>query len=242
MATKPKIQRGYPQVSAVKDLPTQQSLRLLWDRIYGHDETNTANAAALASAQATIDSQSKLINTLNTQVTKLLPAQGTDQTNTANGTLPQPGGGGGGNQPPPPPTGGDGGQGNLGCSEAGANGHLDPGYPITPESCGKIICGTGNEFPALLAIAVDQPTRDANQSELLDRMVWHMNLAGFPCSRYPTTNGRPWILLFNVGADQYAYRVIDYAAGNFTVPYTTLMVFAGRTPNSTTTPDGGTPD
>lgn len=110
-------------------------------------------------------------------------------------------------------------------------------------SAGQIICGVGNEFASLRGPAVDMPTRTANQNELLDRMVWHMNLQGFPCSRYPTTNGSLWLLLFNIGSTQYAYRVIDYAAQDaFNNTFNTLMVYSGQTPNNSNPPDGGIPD
>lgn len=233
----PKKQRDYPRVNRIKDEDIRETIRLLWNKAFDHGDIIDAQNAAIAAANATIDSQNTLLTKVSQQVVRLSPAAGTDTPNPA---IPQPGGGGGGT--PTPPSGGDGGEGNLGCSEAGTNGHLDPGYSMSIESVGKIICGTGNEFPTLLAIAVDQPTRDANMDELLNRMIWHINLAGFTAARYGTTDGRPWLLLFNVGSTQYAYRVIEYTASDYTIPYTTVMVYGGQTDNSTTPPDGGTPD
>lgn len=133
----------------------------------------------------------------------------------------------------------DGGDGETGCTGAGADGHPTI-VTLDIATAGQVICGTGNEYPALKAITVDQATRDANRDQLLDRMVWHMNLAGYPCSRYGTVAGRPWILLFNLPSNlEVAYRVVGYET--FETPMTTVMVLGGAS-NEIVTPDAGIAD
>ncbi len=232
------IRRGspdLPHVPAVKDPAAQRSLAEVWTRLFEMTQRVDAATAENARLRQEITSLGTSHAALQQRV-RTITALGAPSTAPGAGTM----GPGGGTTTPPPSD--DAGQGSLGCATAGSTGHLTPGTALTLVVAGQIVCGTAQEFPALLAVEVDQPTRDANQSQLLDRMVWHMNLAGFPCSRYPTTNGRPWILLFDFQGAQYAYRVIDYAASDFSVPYTTLMVFGGRSPGVSTTPDGGTPD
>lgn len=134
----------------------------------------------------------------------------------------------------------DDGKGSLGCSECGSDGH--PTVTVKDvETAGKIVCGVAQEFPGLLAATADQPTRDANRDQLLDRMVWHLNLLGFPASRYGTVAGRPWILLFNTpDGTEYAYRVSSYET--FETPFTAVMVFGGASPGTTVVVDAGIAD
>lgn len=215
--------RTYPEVDRIRDLPAQRSLRLLWDKVYDvHERLDAANTRIQQVAATQITDLQKQMLSLTQQVQSFGAFAG--------GTGGSGGGGGGGGKS-------DGGEGDLGCGEAGSTGHVTAGSPLTRETVGKVVCGTGNEFPALLAIVVDQPTRDANRSELLGRMIWHLNLAGFPnVSRYP---GNPFTLLIDIAGVQNAYRVTDYAT--FDVAMATCMVFGG-TSSSPTSPDAGIPD
>lgn len=220
--------RSYPYIGQISDPAARDSLRLLWDKFFSLE-------ASVTSSQSEIAANATAITSLQTDVTKVQNISKLALSKII--TTTNPSGGGGGTTPVD-----DGGLGALGCANAGATGHVDPALPLTPQTAGMVICGTGQEYASLLAIAVDQPTRDANREELLMRMCWHMNLAGFPCGRYGTPAGYPWILLFNVGTTQYAYRVLDYSASDFTIPYTTTMVFGGLTLNAATTPEAGISD
>lgn len=220
--------------------PSAQNLRAIWSQIHTLSDNHATQADIIAAQAATIASlQSTLTSTSQQAKEALLTAGEALTTVSAVGATSSTGAG----TVTPPPTSSpftDTGEGNLGCTEAGADGHVAPGSPLTVEIAGQIICGTGNEYPALKAIAVDQPTRDANRDELLDRMVWHLNLAGFPAMRYGTVAGRPWILLFNIpGGIEVAYRVASYET--FETPFTTVMVFGGST-LEIVTPDAGIAD
>jgi len=236
--TPPTLKRQFPHVDDIVDWRAQQTIRLLWDRVFDLE----------ARVQALTTTVLNLVGATNQQETEIADVKReADQAlalsqQTKSEETPSTGGGT------------DSGQGAYGCSVAGSNG--DIAGDQTPITAGKIVCGVGNEYPALLAVTATQAARDANRDELLDRIVWHLNQAGYPCSRYPTVNGRPWTLLFDAKGPngepvrQYAYRVIDYAAGvvgatsppDHTNSYTTVMVFGGMTVGATTIPDAGIPD
>jgi len=236
--TPPTLKRQFPHVDDIVDWRAQQTIRLLWDRVFDLE----------ARVQALTTTVLNLVGATNQQETEIADVKReADQALALSQTTSQ--------EVTPSPVGpNDAGQGAYGCSVAGANG--DIAGDQTPITAGKIVCGVGNEYPTLTAVAANQPARDANRDELLDRIVWHLNQAGYPCSRYPTVNGRPWTLLFDAKGPngepvrQYAYRVIDYSAGppaatsppDYTTPYTTVMVFSGMTIGATTIPDAGIPD
>ena len=196
------------------------NIRALWERLHALDDQITA-------ANTTITQQASTITTLQTQV-KTVQAQAAQASITAgqpNQTVSSTG------VPTPTPTPSpitDNGQGSLGCSEAGADGHLAAGFPVDVESAGKIICGTGKEFPALLAAVGSQAIRDANRLELVQRMIWHLNLYGFQASAYivsgTITNAYVIILRLPTGT-LYGYRVVNYE--DFTQTMTTTMEFVG---------------
>jgi hypothetical protein len=219
-----RVKPDAPHVERVSDPAAKLSLVEVWKRLQlieaNHDDLATAHD--ILSGTVTALSQAQSVLTASAQLQNARQAR-------AAATV----------APPPPPL-DDGGQGELGCSSAGPNGHLPPGTILSLMVAGQIICGTSNEFPALLAVTIDQPTRDANRNELLDRMCWHMNLAGFPTGRYPTGAAADFDLLFDFQGSQYAYRVVSYDL--FDSPMTTMMLFAGQTPGATTTVNGGTPD
>lgn len=131
------------------------------------------------------------------------------------GTTPTPGG--------PGPD--DGGAGAAGCAAAGSDGHATG--TLTAELAGQIVCGTGNEFPALKLAAVDQTTRDANQLELLLRMIWHLNQAGFTAGRQQNPSGivSGDKLTVQVGAVFFAYDVFEGVPFNVDMPTQMLQVF-----------------
>ena len=244
----PELKTQYPHVDGVADWRAQQSLRLLWDRTYDLE-------ARLQGAEGT---QATLIATANdhqTQIT-LADRQAKEALAKAQGALAAIGsgsGGGGG-------TGGGGkddlGLGAEGCAAAGATGHLTGTFDLTVQSAGKIVCGVGAEFPALLAATPTYVLRQANRDELMERMVWHLNQAGFAASRYgtPGTPEHEFNLLMDCLAldgsgpvRQYAYLVTTYdpaitSPWDTTHTIQTIMKCNGQTPGTTTTPGAGTPD
>ena len=119
----------------------------------------------------------------------------------------------------------DGGAGAAGCAAAGADGHVTGS--LTPETAGLIVCGTGNEFPGLKLATVDQATRDANQLQLLLRMIWHLNLAGFTAGRQRNPSGivSGDKLTVLIGSVYYAYDVFEGVPFNVDMPTQMLQVF-----------------
>jgi hypothetical protein len=220
----------YPHLEQITDPFAKMSLRLLWD---AHRElqasqaalstTVDTHAATLTSQQAAIDDATFLAQQAQSTTGKTVSAS---PNNIPIGT------------PQTPTTDLDNGMGEQGCSSSGSNGHVDPSAPVTPFTMGQITCGVGKEFPNLLISVATQPERDAQRFELLGRMIWHLNLAGFTAvSRYP---GNPFDLLVQIGDTQFAYRVIDYADAPDAMQ--TTVVFGGTTVGGTTTPDAGIAD
>lgn len=151
-------------------------------------------------------------------------------------------GGGGGGTGGGGDSGTDNGQGAAGFNSAGPNGDIGTGHPLTPLTAGQVIGGTDNEFPALLAIAADQPTRMANNDQLLSRIIWHLTQAGFVASHY-TISSNPYVVVIDALVDGLpaVYRVIGYE--NFDVPMVPVMVFAERSARlQPVVGEAGTPD
>lgn len=205
---------------------TSENLRALWDKMHDLEQD-------LATANATILRQNGTISTLQTQLLKtaqqaseaLLTAGQAVPADTAVPTpVPGPGGSQGGV---------DDGLGAQGCSEAGDDGHVAPGSPLTAITAGMIVCGTGREYLALKAVTADLATRQTNAEELLRRMIWHLQLAGFPAGRQ--NNSATGLRISNdkltvqIGGIYRAYDVMG-AYDDFTQPITTRMgeVFPAR--------------
>jgi hypothetical protein len=114
-------------------------------------------------------------------------------------------------------------------------GRLAPAF-----KAGLIVCGTAQEFPALTVVTVDEPTRLANASTLLGRMIWHLQLAGASAGRQRNPSGAisPDKLTVNIAG---VWRAFDVFLGveAFTVPLQTTMqeVFPANY-----VADGGIPD
>lgn len=238
----PTLKRQYPHVDDVKDWRAQQSLRLLWDRTF-------ALEARLQALEATAGD---LVEATNQQETQLADvALKADQAlaevqlaNTAEsvaaGALKD-----------------DHGLGALGCAAAGATGDIGPftGDDRTLENAGKVICGVGTEWASLCVATATLVARQTNADEMLDRIVWHLNQAGFAAARYPTPAGAPWHVLFDALSPdgespvrQQSYRVISYyplppdAWDPADVMTVSTFSYGGQSPGVTTTPDVGITD
>jgi hypothetical protein len=225
--------RVFPHVTEIKEWEAQQSVRLLWDRIHDLEER-------LQAATATI---TQLVDGHNTNADQLAGVTQDAQTALAiaqrlggiEGTGADGGGGGGGSTPP---DGGDGGGGTAGCASAGATGH-DTGGLLDAVRAGQIICGTGNEWSALKNVTADQATRDTNTVELLRRMIWHLQQAGFTSGRQKNPSGA-------ISKDKLCVvvstvlRVYDIFPGvDYTQPLTTQML---ETAPAVLIDDAGIPD
>lgn len=225
---KAKVARAYPHVDQIQDPHAQASLRMLWDKVWGAQDTHT-------ETQQTVQAQATQITQLQAQVTEA-QAMARQATLQAGVGVPGVGSGtpgGGGGDP-----GTDNGEGANGCGASGANGHVPPGSPLTAYTAGQIVCGTAKEFPALLVACPDQATRDANMTELGGRMVWHLGQAGFAATQYLPNN--LYVLFIGIGADTYTYRVMGYE--NFSVPMVVVMEFHRKAIGETPPAAGGIPD
>lgn len=203
--------RVYPHVGQVTEWPTQQSLHLLWDRVFDLEERVTAQNRDLESANATI-----------TQ----LQAQLEDINATAEQALMQSG------EPTPPAEEGfvDDGLGAAGCATHDGDGHPATGLPLDATTAGMIVCGTGAEFSALLAATGDMATRETNGETLIQRMIWHLAQYGFTAGRQqnPSLAISKDKLTFQVPGEPL-YRAYDVFVGfhDFATPMTTHMEQVG---------------
>lgn len=232
MATNTK--RVYPHVPDIKDRPTQNTTRLIWDKIFDHADTLTAMNATIKSANDLIATQAKSIAALQAQLNRVSIVAGkkTDMTGGIIGGGGGTGGGGGGGS-------NDGGAGQDGCVNCGVDGHPASGLTLDNRTAGLIVCGTGNEFPALLAVTIDQPTRDANALELLERVIWHLQQYGFLAGRQRNPSGvvSQDKITIQISGVWWAYDI--YPGVDYTVPLVMQMVPV-TPPN--TVDDGGISD
>lgn len=239
------LKRQYPHVDQVKDPQIQQALRLLFDLVYqtrddaATDRTTlTAQAATLVEMTATLDQTTK-----DARSALVLAGKEATPVGLAVGQVDTGGQGTGGTGPGEDDT-WDNGQGWAGFTQAGSNGHVLPSEPKNLVTVGKIVGGVGAEFPALQAVAVDEPTRRANIAELIGRVIWHLQLAGFQAGKNKNPSGATGIDNFTVMVDG-VWRGYDIILANsftqFTAPFS--MVMLALLPNETTyLPDGGVPD
>lgn len=172
------VKRQYPHVDQIGDWPAQQSIRLLWERIFSLQEQLTA-------AQATIATLVDTANAADVRVTAT--QQAANEALALSQQLGQVAGTPVGGPGTAPDIGGDTG-GDEGCAAAGPTGH-DSGGPLSSIRAGQIACGTTNEWAALKNPAPDLATRQAQAEELLRRMIWHLHEAGFTAGRQQNPSG-----------------------------------------------------
>lgn len=114
----------------------------------------------------------------------------------------------------------DGGQTAAGVAAAGPTGHPAGPYDGTAFRAGLIIGGTAHEWAALVAIAPDQATRDANQLQLLLRTIWHLRLDGYQAGRQRNPSGILSTDKLTVVEDGGFLRAFDCYTGVYTAPMT----------------------
>jgi hypothetical protein len=241
------LRTQYPHVDAITDWRAQQSIRLLWDRVFDLEaRLQGIEATQVTLVDATNIQEANLSAVARDAKEALAIAQ---RTPIERGVL---GGEGGGDGTPTS----DGGLGMAGCDAAGANGDIGPftGIDLTVTNAGSVVCGVGAEYPALLVPCATRAIREANRDQILDRIVWHLGQAGFAAARYHTPGGLLYHVLFDAVAldgalplRQYAYRVLSYdplpsEPWDPALVMTTTMSYGGQSPTLTTTPEAGIPD
>jgi hypothetical protein len=174
------LRRQYPHVDTVTDFSTQQSLKLLWDRVFSLQEQVTA-------AQATIDD---LIAGHNANERALLVAARNAREALAQNQLSTPGAvtPGGPGDDDDLPGGGDGGDGQAGFNAGLPSGH-GGSTGLTAIHAGQLVGGTMNEHAALRNPTLTIGERLTNAENLLRRVIWHLQLAGFTSGRQKNPSG-----------------------------------------------------
>lgn len=216
--------RIYPHVQGIKDDPTRKTIRLLWDKMFSATEGLNAAQNDLRTANGTIVELQGHVTKLQKQIIQASASSTVTPKNTNFNTTP-------------PNV--DDGLGAQGCATNTGTGHVDPSLPLDPVTAGMIVCGTALEWSALVEPAVDQPTRDANQAELLERIIWHLNLAGYTAGRQQNPTGvisgdKITIL---IEGNLRAYDVFQGAAFDQFIVTHMIQVWPPVQIN-----DGGTPD
>jgi hypothetical protein len=191
------IKRIYPHVSGIGDWAARMSVRMLWDRVFDLEER-------LQAAEANIKTIAAAVNTINTRVDAVekIAKQAFALAQTPATSPPLPGDPASGGDPPCP----DDGEANAGVADAPGSGHVGV-VPLDAYNAGRIIGGTANEFPLLLAPTADDATRDSFMEELLRRMIWHLQLAGFTSGRQrnPSSAISKDKLTIEIGGETVAY-------------------------------------
>lgn len=225
------LKRVFPHVTDIKDWPTGQTTKLIWERLHDLEERLQAAQATITTLVAGHNTNEATIASVGLDARQALVLS---QQLGAGGTGAGAGAGAG-----TLPGGGDGGGGNIGCSAAGPSGH-DTGGLLNPIRAGQIVCGTGNEFAALKNVTATLAARQANAEELVLRMIWHLREAGFSAGRQMNPSG----LISNdklcvvVDGVTRAYDVF-IAYDDYTIPLVTSM---GEVSGANLQDDAGTPD
>lgn len=247
--------RDFPQLGTIQDPNLRQALSLIWDRLHDLSDDRTGDAAAVGALQTAVTT---LTATQDLQAKQLIQSMVATGKITAQAAPPPwvvvgggasggSGGGPGGNTD----ISWDAGQGNAGWASAGPTGHVSPSAPKNLFTVGQIVGGTAKEFSALLEPTVDGATRNANLDQLLRRIIWHLQRAGFTAGRNRNPSGATGIDNFTVMVDGFTRGYDIYPFTNFGPPITsgTFYLQAATTfmlplqPGETTyLPDGGIPD
>lgn len=219
------LKRQYPHEDAIDDWAAQASLRLLWDRVYALQEQLTAAEGTIRQLISQGNSQETLLNSVKVTADQAYALA----QDPADSTFP-PGAG--------PENCPDDGEAAVGVAARGPNGDLGV-LPQTRYNAGLVIGGTYNEYPLLSAPAGSEALRESMMEELLLRMIWHLQQAGFTAGRQrnPSLAISKDKLTVQADGELWAYDVflgVDYTA--------ILPVQAVRVCPADYVADGGTPD
>jgi hypothetical protein len=196
---------------------------------------------ALTAAQATITTLVSAHNTNEAAITEAqrsadaaiaLAQRPSMESGTAVGGSPSGGGG------DALPGGGDGGAAAEGFAAGLPTGH-DSGGELTALRAGQILGGTANEWASLANGEATQAARDAHQEELLLRMIWHLNNAGFQAGRQQNPSGAISVDKLTVIVDGVLRAYDMFTGGAYSDPIG-IHVIEVAPPNQVADP--GTPD
>lgn len=247
--------KTYPGLDFLPDALQRNAFQQLWDRVHQLETDLTTAHADLTAANATLADLSarQVVDRQNIQQALVATGKPTAQDAPppwviiGGGRSGSSGGGPGGNTD----ISWDAGQGNAGLGAAGATGHVPPSAPRTLYTVGQIVGGTANEWVTLLAPAASGADRNANLAQLLGRIIWHLQRAGFTAGKNRNPSGATGIDNFTVQVDGFTRGYDIYPYTNFGPPITpgTFYTETGRVfmlpllPLETTyLPDGGIPD
>jgi hypothetical protein len=183
------LRRQYPHVDEIDDWRAQQSVRLLWDRVFDLEERLSASQGTISDLVAQANTADQALQKVEAKADDALaiaqrPEDSTDIEGSEGAGESLPGGG-------------DDGQGQAGLGDAGANGDIDVAGDFSAYNAGKIVGGVANEFPDLLLATAPSENGDtaaiearrANGEELVRRCIWHLQEAGFTAGRQLNPSG-----------------------------------------------------
>lgn len=227
------LKRQYPHVDSIADFSSQQSIKLLWDRIFTLQEQLTAAQATIGLVVDQTNVNSTDVSTAILKANQALAERqvAAAQEDTDAVAPPEPGS--------PLPGGGDGGAVQEGINAGIPSGH-DTGGVLSGVRAGQIIGGTATEWAALCIVTPDVPTRQANAEALLLRIIWHLHQAGFVAGRQRNPSGliSPDKMCVEVDGVIRAYDIfISY--DNNTIP---LQVAGNEVAPAQLVDDPGLPD
>jgi hypothetical protein len=132
-------QKGYPRVSMVQDINTQQALREIWNALHQVSDTVASHATQLTTTQANVTTLQSGLDSTQKFVRRLAPAMGTDQSSTTTNAYFGPNYGTGSGIGSGGPGGSGGGSGGGGGSSGPPSGPGSIGDPIVPMSADPTI-------------------------------------------------------------------------------------------------------
>lgn len=191
--------------------------------------TGTATIAGVIPCQFSLNGTATLVDKDTLTVpysgtTCLGPVQGTETLRRRTNPAPPPPPP---NPPPPPP------------APPGNPNHVESG-PLTVARAYQVLLATGNEFPNLSG---PKPTEDEGlvaTGELLRRMIWHLQLAGYQAGRQRNPSGvvSPDKVTIFIDGQWHAYDVFgSVAKPNVPVQIIMLEVFPANPVADTGIPD-----
>ena len=193
----------------ITDPPTRESLRVIYDMVYQLQTSHDTLSAAHDTLATKVTAVSTTAGQLNRQVSALKSTAAPTTRNRSGGSPDTPG-----------------------------DNHTPPGAVDTTQAL-AVITATAAEYPSLVSTFPTDAEALTAADELLRRILWHLQIAGFQAGRQRNPSGlisQDKITLF-LGGAWHAYDI-------FTLGYaghpTTVHLFEISGANSV--PDTGIPD
>lgn len=227
------LKRQYPHVEAIPDFAAQQSIKLLWDRVFALQEQLTAASGTIDALMTATNANSADVATALTKAQQALAERQVASAGEDTDAVAP-------NEPGSPlPGGGDGGAVAEGIAAGLPTGH-DTGGVLSGVRAGQIIGGTANEWAALRNVTATVAERQANAEALLLRIIWHLKQAGFSAGRQRNPSGliSPDKLAVEVDGVIRAYDLfISYDDNTIA-----MQVAGNEVPGAQLVDDAGLPD